>query len=179
MIRHYELGLVINPDLAEDQIEAQVLRVGQAIEAREGKITHLDKWGRRRLAYPIEHHREGYYAFIDMEMDTTAVREIESMLRVQENVMRHLITMIDPRTLEERRRRQEQDAARAAAQAAQAAQRAAEQAAAQEAQAEQANEPAPADDAAQPGNSAPPALSPAEPAEKPAAPVTDESASEA
>jgi len=205
MIRHYELGLVINPDLAEDQIEAQVLRVGQAIETRNGQITHLDKWGRRRMSYPIDRHRDGYYAFIDMDLDTTAVREVENLLRVQENVMRHLITMIDPRTIEERRRRHEQEANRAAAAAAMAAQRAADVAAAQAAQAARASEAAqpgetmpaseaappsqtaPATDAAETGESATPAL-PATPQasettetaeDAPAAPVTDETTPEA
>jgi small subunit ribosomal protein S6 len=122
MIRHYELGLVINPDLSDEQIDAQMLRVGQSIETRGGQITHLDRWGRRRMSYPIQHHRDGYYAFIDMQMDSAAVREVERQLLVQENIMRHLLTMIDPRALTERARRREMEAARAA----QAQQRAAE-----------------------------------------------------
>lgn len=114
MIREYELGLVINPDLNEEQIEAQILRVGQTIEGRGGQIVHLDRWGRRRMAYPIQRHREGYYAFFDVQMDSAEVRTVESVLRVQEDIMRSLLTTIDPRTIADRRRRQEQEAARAA-----------------------------------------------------------------
>lgn len=125
MIRHYELGVVINPDLSEEQIEAQMLRVGQIIETRGGQITHLDRWGRRRMSYPIQRHRDGYYAFIDLEMDSAAVRDIDRQLLVQENIMRHLLTMIDPRALTERQRRRDMEAARVAM----AQQRAAEAAA--------------------------------------------------
>ncbi|MBA3826242.1 MAG: 30S ribosomal protein S6 [Ktedonobacterales bacterium] len=127
MIREYELGLVINPDLSEEQIEAQVLRVGQTIEGRGGQIVHLDRWGRRRMAYPIQRHRDGYYAFFDVQLDSAEVRGVETVLRVQESIMRSLLTVIDPRTIADRRRRQEQEALRlaqraeAAAAAAQAA----------------------------------------------------------
>ena len=114
MLREYELGLVINPDLSEEQLEAQMLRIGQTIEGQGGTITHLDKWGRRRLSYPIGRHRDGYYAFIDMQLESLSVRDIERVLLVQEEVMRHLITFIDPRALAERRRRQELEATRAA-----------------------------------------------------------------
>lgn len=114
MLRQYELGLVFNPDLSEEQLEAQFVRIGQTIDAHEGQILHLDRWGRRRLAYPIGRHRDGYYAFIDLQMESLAVRDIERMLLVQEEVMRYLITYIDPRAQAERQRRQELEAQRAA-----------------------------------------------------------------
>lgn len=117
MVRDYELGLVINPDLSEEQIEAVIVRIGQTVEAREGTVVRLDRWGRRRLAYPIERHRDGYYAYLDLRMDTSAVREVERVVLVQEDIMRHLIMVIDPRMQEERKRRQEQEAARQAAMA--------------------------------------------------------------
>lgn len=135
MIRHYELGLVINPDLSDEQLEAQIVRVGQAIETRGGHIAHLDRWGRRRMAYPINRHRDGYYVYYDMELDSTVVGEIDRFLLVQENVLRYLLTMIDPRALAERQRRRDLEAARVAAAQAAAAQRAADLAAQAEAQA--------------------------------------------
>lgn len=117
MVRDYELGLVINPDLSEEQIEAVIVRIGQTVEAREGTVVRLDRWGRRRLAYPIERHRDGYYAYLDLRLETSAVREIERVVLVQEDIMRHLIMVIDPRMQEERKRRQEQETARQAAMA--------------------------------------------------------------
>ncbi len=118
MIREYELGLVINPDLNDEQLEAQLLRIGQAVEAQGGEVTRLDRWGRRRLSYQIDHHRDGYYAFLDIRMDSRSVREVENMLGVQEGILRKLIIWRDPRALAERRRREQEEAARAAALAA-------------------------------------------------------------
>ena len=187
MLREYELGLVINPDLSEDQLEAQMLRIGQTIEGHGGTITHLDKWGRRRLSYPIGRHRDGYYAFIDMQLESLSVRDIERVLLVQEEIMRHLITFIDPRALAERRRRQELEATRAAlaAQRAEAIAHAnAEAAAAQAAQAANAESSAPAPVVnesapetpvvAVPAEEAPAAETPAVPAATDAETATDE-----
>jgi small subunit ribosomal protein S6 len=140
MIRHYELGMVINPDLSDEQLEAQIVRVGQVIETRGGTIAHLDRWGRRRMAYPINRHRDGYYVFYDMELDSTVVGEVDRFLLVQENLLRYLLTMVDPRALAERQRRRDLEAARIATAQANAAQRAADQAAQAQAAAEaQAN----------------------------------------
>jgi small subunit ribosomal protein S6 len=136
MIRHYELGLVINPDLSDEQLEAQIVRVGQAIETRGGQIAHLDRWGRRRMAYPINRHRDGYYVFFDMELDSTVVGDVDRFLLVQENLLRYLLTMVDPRALAERQRRRDLEAARAAAAAQRAADQAAQASAAAEAHAQ-------------------------------------------
>ncbi len=125
VIREYELGLVINPDLTDEQLDNQILRVGQSVEGQGGQIVKLDRWGRRRLAYAIEHHRDGYYAFMSMRVDSRAIREIESFLGVQEGIMRHMLTYIDPRVLVERRRREQEEAARIAARAEADAERAA------------------------------------------------------
>jgi small subunit ribosomal protein S6 len=115
MVREYELGLVINPDLSDEQTEAQIVRIGQLIESHRGEISRLDRWGRRRLAYPVQRHREGYYAFLTFTVEGEAVREIERFLQVQEEIMRHLIVFLDPRTKAERQRRLDMAAAAAAA----------------------------------------------------------------
>ncbi len=125
VIREYELGLVINPDLTDEQLDNQILRIGQSVEGQGGQIVKLDRWGRRRLAYAIEHHRDGYYAFMSMRVDSRAIREIENFLGVQEGIMRHMLTYIDPRVLVERRRREQEEAARIAARAEADAERAA------------------------------------------------------
>jgi small subunit ribosomal protein S6 len=121
MKRQYELGLVISPDLNDEQLDAILERIGQVIEHQEGEIVHLDRWGRRRMAYPIERHREGYYVFIEVRMDSESVHEVEQFVHLQEAVMRSLLIAIDPRALEERKRRKDQDAARLAMRAAQIA----------------------------------------------------------
>jgi len=127
--RDYELGIVINPDVGEEQARADVERVSQSIINNGGQVVRVNSWGRRRLMYPIQHHRDGLYYFFDLIMPPTAVVEIERLLRVNEDVIRHLMKARDPkavalqrqRAIEEDRAAEEARARAAAAAEAQAA----------------------------------------------------------
>lgn len=147
--RDYELGLIINPDVGEDQARAIVERVSQSIINNSGQVVRVNAWGRRRLMYPIEHHRDGLYYFFDLIMPPTAVAEVERALRVNEEVIRHLMKARDPKVVAQQRQRAleedrlaEEARARAAAEAEAAAESAAtgEQAPEQPAPAEAATE---------------------------------------
>ena len=126
--RDYELGLIINPDVGEEQARAIVERVSQSIINNGGQVVRVNAWGRRRMMYPIQHHRDGLYYFFDLIMPTAAVVEIERGLRVNEDVMRHLMKVRDPKVVAQQRQRALEDdraaeeaRARAAAAAAAAA----------------------------------------------------------
>ena|SRR5689334_12006655 len=126
--RDYELGLIINPDVGEEQARAIVERVSQSIINNGGQVVRVNAWGRRRMMYPIQHHRDGLYYFFDLIMPTVAVVEIERGLRVNEDVMRHLMKVRDPKAVAQQRQRALEDdraaeeaRARAAAAAAAAA----------------------------------------------------------
>ncbi len=126
--RDYELGLIINPDVGEEQARAIVERVSQSIINNGGQVVRVNAWGRRRMMYPIQHHRDGLYYFFDLIMPTVAVVEIERGLRVNEDVIRHLMKVRDPKAVAQQRQRALEDdraaeeaRARAAAAAAAAA----------------------------------------------------------
>jgi small subunit ribosomal protein S6 len=140
--RDYELGIIINPDVGEEQARAIVERISQAIINNGGQVVRVNGWGRRRLMYPIQHHRDGLYYFFDLIMPTAAVVEIERGLRVNEDVVRHLMKARDPKVVAQQRQRAlEEDRAaeeaRARAAAAAAAQPAAAAATAEEPEAEE------------------------------------------
>ncbi len=129
--RDYELGLIINPDVGEEQARAIVERISQSIINNGGQVVRVNAWGRRRMMYPIQHHRDGLYYFFDLIMPTAAVVEIERGLRVNEDVIRHLMKARDPKAVAQQRQRALEDdraaeEARARAAAAAAAQPAAE-----------------------------------------------------
>jgi small subunit ribosomal protein S6 len=117
MARDYELGLIINPDVGDEQARAIVDRVTQTVASNDGQVVRVNAWGRRRLAYPIEHHRDGLYFFFDLILAPEAVSELERLLRVNEAVLRHLIKVRDPRVVEQQRQREAEAEAQAAAQA--------------------------------------------------------------
>ena len=94
-MRRYELMLVIRPDVADDKSQALVDRTTRGIVASGGQIVKVAPWGRRRLAYPIERHREGSYHIILFEAPAEAIRELEHSLLITEEVLRHLVTRVE------------------------------------------------------------------------------------
>ncbi len=94
-MRRYELMLVIRPDVADDKSQAVVDRTTRQIVAAGGQIVKVAPWGRRRLAYPIDRHREGSYQIILFEAPADAIRELEHSLLITEEVLRHLVTRAD------------------------------------------------------------------------------------
>ena len=117
MSRDYELGFILNPEASEDEIRSLLGRIEQIVANYGGQIFKINHWGRRRLAYPIERHRDGYYIFIDMILTPETVAEIERTLRVSELVFRHMMKRRDPKTVQKEREARAAAAIAAAAQA--------------------------------------------------------------
>ena len=150
MARDYELGVIINPEVGDEQARAVAERVTQIIGANNGQVVRVNAWGRRRLAYPIEHHRDGLYIFYDLILEPQSVAEIERDLRVNEDIIRHLLKLRDSRVVAQQRQRDiERDAELAQQQADAAARAAAAEVAA--AQAREAAESAPAEETGETG----------------------------
>src|SRR5579885_1109165 len=101
--RDYELGFILNPEVNEEQTRAILERIEQIATNYGGQIMRVNQWGRRRLAYPIQHHRDGFYVFIDMVLTPETVNELDRTLKVSEEVIRHLIKKRDPRVVQQER----------------------------------------------------------------------------
>ena len=121
MRRDYELGFILNPEVSEDETRTLLERVEQIVATYGGQIVKINQWGRRRLAYPIERHRDGFYVFIDMILTPETVAELERTLTVSEIVLRHMVKRRDPKAAQKEREEREEREARAAAAAAAAA----------------------------------------------------------
>ncbi len=94
-MRRYELMLVISPDVADDRSQAVIDRITRQITTSGGQILKVAPWGRRRLAYPIDRHREGSYHIILFSAPSEALVELEHALHITEEVLRHLVTRDD------------------------------------------------------------------------------------
>jgi len=94
-VRRYELMLVFRPDAPDERIAAIIDRTTRQITADGGQIIKVAPWGRRRLAYPIDRHREGAYHIVVFEAPTTAIAEVERGLLITEEVLRHLLVRQD------------------------------------------------------------------------------------
>ncbi|HEU0028702.1 MAG TPA: 30S ribosomal protein S6 [Ktedonobacterales bacterium] len=148
MARDYELGVIINPEVGDEQARAIVERVANIIGGNGGQVVRVNAWGRRRLAYPIEHHRDGLYFFYDLMLEPQSVAEIERDLRVNEDIIRHLMKLRDSRVVAQQRQRDIERDAELAQQQAEAAARA-EAAEAEAARVREAGEVAPAEEVAE------------------------------
>jgi small subunit ribosomal protein S6 len=87
--------LVFRPDAPDDRIAAIIDRTTRQITADGGQIVKVAPWGRRRLAYPIDRHREGAYHIVVFEAPTTTIVEQERGLLITEEVLRHLVIRQD------------------------------------------------------------------------------------
>ena len=90
-MRRYELMLVLRPDVADDKAQAVIDRTTRQLVADGGQIVKVAPWGRRRLAYQIDRHREGSYHIVVFEAPPTAIAELERALLITEDVLRHLV----------------------------------------------------------------------------------------
>lgn len=87
----YELTFVVNAKIEDDERAAVVDKCKALIERFGGTITNVDEWGKRRLAYEIQKMKEGFYYIVQFDAPTTAPAEIESRIRIMDNVLRYLV----------------------------------------------------------------------------------------
>jgi small subunit ribosomal protein S6 len=150
--RDYELGFILNPEVSEEQTGAILSRISQIVTNYDGQIVRVNQWGRRRMAYPIEHHRDGFYVFVDMILTPETVFELDRSLKVSEEVLRHMVIRRDPRSVQKEREEYE---ARAAQEQEQAARAEAAPDAEALAEGNEANESLTGDEGEQPGEISP------------------------
>ena len=99
-MRHYEATIVLDPSLTGDGHGRQIDRIQKTIEKAGGTNLSEDRWGVRTLAYPIGKHDQGFYTVLHWEGPGEMIAEVDQLLRLDENVLRHLIIHLDAMALE-------------------------------------------------------------------------------
>lgn len=87
-MRHYELMVILNPDLEEKSVGPQLDQYLGVIRDGGGTVEKVDIWGRRRLSYEIQKRWEGIYAVVDLVAEPATVKELDRQLNLSEAVMR-------------------------------------------------------------------------------------------
>ncbi len=90
-LRDYEMVVILSPEIGDEVIGESLERLSQNITNRGGEVVDVNHWGRRRLAYPIRSHLEGNYVVSQVKLDPDQLPNLESNLRISEEVIRHLI----------------------------------------------------------------------------------------
>lgn len=89
--RRYEVLMIVDPRLDETSIQQSVDRYLKVVAERGGELTKVDHWGRRRLAYEMNHLNEGYYVLADVQAEPAAMTELDRVLGLADELMRHKI----------------------------------------------------------------------------------------
>ena len=91
-MRNYEVAYIADPDLDEASLAALDERVAGWITAAGGQTVQVDRWGKRRMAYPIKKRLDGVYVFVKAQLPPRATQNVERELRLQESILRFMIT---------------------------------------------------------------------------------------
>lgn len=87
----YELLYIIDNDLSDEAKENLVAKVSAVVTDNGGTVDGVDKWGTRKLAYPINYKSEGYYVLVNFTAPATLPSEVERVLRITDGVVRFLV----------------------------------------------------------------------------------------
>ena len=91
----YELAVVVSAKIEDEERAATVEKVKAYITRFGGNVTNVDEWGKKKLAYEVQKMKEAFYYFIQFDADATAPAEIESRIRIMDNVVRFLCVRQD------------------------------------------------------------------------------------
>ena len=94
-LRDYELVIIISPEVAAEKLESTIDNISRHITGKGGVISDIERWGKRKLAYPIKHFVEGSYVLTRFKMKPAFGKELEANLEISEEVLRHLLIKSD------------------------------------------------------------------------------------
>ena len=95
----YELTYIINSVISDDQVKDLVSRVTKFVEENDGDIVEVDEWGSRRLAFPIQKKRNGYYVDLYFKAPGAIVPKLERALEIDDNILRYLTLRMDAKMI--------------------------------------------------------------------------------
>lgn len=93
MVRPYEMMVLFHPDVEDHKVLAE--EIGEVVKGVGGEVSKIDHWGKRRLAYPVDKKQEGYYTLYQLTLDPGQVKELDRLLHIRANVMRHMVVRKD------------------------------------------------------------------------------------
>ena len=94
-MRDYELAIIVSPNIETEGVTTVVEKVSELIGAINGKVTSVDVWGRRALAYAIDNHREGTYVLLQANIPPAGLTELERNLKLSEEIIRYLLVKVE------------------------------------------------------------------------------------
>jgi small subunit ribosomal protein S6 len=94
-LRFYETTIVLSPQADDATIGREVDKVTQTVAAAEGQMVTTQRWGVKRMAYPIQKHSQACYVHFVYQSPPAVPGKLESMFRINENILRHLTVLVE------------------------------------------------------------------------------------
>ena len=88
----YEMIYILDATVTDEKREALMAKIENVVVKNGGNVEKTEKWGVKKLAYPIDYKTEGYYVYMAFEGDSKLVQEMKRVIGIAENVIRRLIT---------------------------------------------------------------------------------------
>lgn len=98
-VNEYEVTYILRPNLEEADVDTRSTAIGEIITTNGGEMLGIEKLGKKRLAYEINDLREGNYVVMRFRSSAEASKELERLLKLQEDVLRALVIHLDKRAL--------------------------------------------------------------------------------
>jgi len=95
MKNHYETVFILTPVLSEDQVKETVQKFKDFLTEKGAEIIWEENWGLKKLAYPIQHKKTGFYYLMEFKADPELIKRLDLEFRRDERVMRHLVVKLD------------------------------------------------------------------------------------
>lgn len=90
-MRPYEVMIIFDPTLEDEAVRAEVDRSTELIRTKGGNPGRVERWGKRRLAYEILHHREGSYVVLEAQAEPSVMADLSRTLTLADGVLRHKV----------------------------------------------------------------------------------------
>lgn len=95
MVRPYEALYIVHPELTEEQVTPIMEKYKTIVETQGAEVESVNRWEKRRLAYEVKGEREGIYVLMNFKSEAKAASELDRLLKIGDDVMRHLIVRLD------------------------------------------------------------------------------------
>ena len=99
-MNHYETVFILNPVLSEEQTKETVLKYEKFLTSKGAKMVSKEDWGLKKLAYPIQNKKSGFYHLFEFTVDPSVIDSLEVEFRRDERVMRYLTVKLDKFAIE-------------------------------------------------------------------------------
>ena len=93
-MRPYEVMIILDSAVDESTVQTTLDRIRDLLASKNGKLGNVEKWGRRRFAYEMNHRLEGYYALAEFTAEPADISELDRVLTLTDEVVRHKVVRI-------------------------------------------------------------------------------------